>query len=303
LQDNFSGRAAIGLAGDDNLHVKVSPDGSSWLEALTIDAASGRIAFPAMGGPREVLTANRTYYVRPDGADSNSGLANTAGGAFLTIQKACDTVAALDLGIYDATVAVAAGSYAGFTLKSPVGAGTVSIIGDETTPANVVVTSAVRPVTLLTPGNFTVAGMKLVGTTSQDVYAEDGNLTLRNIEYAGTGANYRVYVAGRAKVWNAGAANKISTGGLGMWLSEAKIYLNNVTFTLGANVTFSAATATCRRAGSYMESVSFTFDLNGFAVTGQRYSVLGPAEIATGTGANHFPGSSAGSVSGGGQYS
>jgi hypothetical protein len=42
FQTGFSGRAEIGTAGDDQLHIKLSPDGSSWIEAATIDA-NGRL--------------------------------------------------------------------------------------------------------------------------------------------------------------------------------------------------------------------------------------------------------------------
>lgn len=41
-QTNFSGRAEMGLAGDDDFAIKVSPDGTSWTNALTVDAGSGR---------------------------------------------------------------------------------------------------------------------------------------------------------------------------------------------------------------------------------------------------------------------
>lgn len=47
FQTNYSGRAEIGLSGDDDLRVKVSPDGSAWREALRIDRASGRAFFPS----------------------------------------------------------------------------------------------------------------------------------------------------------------------------------------------------------------------------------------------------------------
>jgi hypothetical protein len=57
-QDNGSGRAEIGLTGDDALHVKVSPDGSAWTEALNIAQSSGlvtlpvgQLAFPATQNP------------------------------------------------------------------------------------------------------------------------------------------------------------------------------------------------------------------------------------------------------------
>src|SRR3569623_1696890 len=46
-QDNASGRAELGLTGDDALHLKVSPDGSSWIEALTVAQGSGLVSLPA----------------------------------------------------------------------------------------------------------------------------------------------------------------------------------------------------------------------------------------------------------------
>lgn len=38
-QTGFGGRAEIGLCGDDKLHVKVSPDGATWAEAMVVDGA------------------------------------------------------------------------------------------------------------------------------------------------------------------------------------------------------------------------------------------------------------------------
>ena len=40
-QTNWSGRAEMGLAGDDHWRLKVSPDGATWINALTVDAATG----------------------------------------------------------------------------------------------------------------------------------------------------------------------------------------------------------------------------------------------------------------------
>ena len=40
-QTNWSGRAEMGLAGDDNWRLKVSPDGATWINALTVSATTG----------------------------------------------------------------------------------------------------------------------------------------------------------------------------------------------------------------------------------------------------------------------
>jgi hypothetical protein len=46
-QTGFSGRAEIGLAGNDALSVKVSPDGSAWTTALSVTPATGAVSTPA----------------------------------------------------------------------------------------------------------------------------------------------------------------------------------------------------------------------------------------------------------------
>ena len=47
FQDSFSGRAEVGLVGDDSFHVKVSPDGATFYDALVVAAAGGRVTFLA----------------------------------------------------------------------------------------------------------------------------------------------------------------------------------------------------------------------------------------------------------------
>ncbi len=51
LQTDWSGRAEIGLTGDDNLHVKVSADGSTWTDAVTVDKATGRVGIAGASNP------------------------------------------------------------------------------------------------------------------------------------------------------------------------------------------------------------------------------------------------------------
>ncbi len=43
FQTGYSGRAEFGLSGDDDFHVKVSPDGAAWNEALIINRTSAAI--------------------------------------------------------------------------------------------------------------------------------------------------------------------------------------------------------------------------------------------------------------------
>jgi hypothetical protein len=45
FQTGFAGRAEFGLTGDDHWHVKVSANGSSWIDALTVKNDTGNVVF------------------------------------------------------------------------------------------------------------------------------------------------------------------------------------------------------------------------------------------------------------------
>ena len=93
---------------------------------------------------REKLIANRIYYVRTDGNDSNSGLSNTSTGAFLTLQRAWDIVSkTLDLGGWTATIQIGDGTYtAGVLATSDSVGGEIIFLGNAGTPTNVLVSVA-----------------------------------------------------------------------------------------------------------------------------------------------------------------
>jgi hypothetical protein len=59
-QTNFSGRAELGLTGDDDLHIKVSPDGSTWYEAFKAARASGLVTLA--GDPTSASHAATKQY-------------------------------------------------------------------------------------------------------------------------------------------------------------------------------------------------------------------------------------------------
>jgi len=67
FQSNWSGRAEVGLTGDDDFHFKVSPDGVIWHEAIRIDHDTGAVHMPAGGfGEGAVVT---TDYSAAKGTD------------------------------------------------------------------------------------------------------------------------------------------------------------------------------------------------------------------------------------------
>jgi hypothetical protein len=79
MQDGFSGRAELGLAGDDDFHLKVSADGSAWHEAMVAKRASGKVSFPAgLGGPFGAVAAPAIVLEEQQNATTSAGAYSTA---------------------------------------------------------------------------------------------------------------------------------------------------------------------------------------------------------------------------------
>lgn len=304
-QTNYSGRAELGLTGDDDFHFKVSADGSTWREAIKIDRATGKVTFPQSGGPREVLTANRTYYVRTDGSDSNTGLANTTGGAFLTLQKAWNVILTLDLAGFSVTIQVADGTYtAGIvTALAPLG-GAVIVRGNPTTPANVIIgTTSANCFGFSYKGpSVNVRGMTLQTTTSGSGIFAGSNCQVQfdNIVF-GACASFHISVNTGGQVINTGNYD-ISGSAVIHALAQSG---GQITLASGATVNitgtpaFSSSFAQAQ-SGSVVTSAGVTW--SGSA-TGVRYSATLNGVIQVfGAGATYFPGGTAGATATGGQY-
>ena len=251
------------------------------------------------GGGREVLTAARTYYVRTDGSDSNTGLANTADGAFLTGQKAINVIAGtLDLNNYNVTVQFAAGTYTGtMQFYYPwVGAGTVTFLGDATTPTNVVIsTTSAIGFDVWNKCVVTISGFKVQTTTGGSAVNVERGGVLSIVGLMEFGA-----AAGLAQLRVATGAVCIVTGNYTISGAAARhIYVTqngiltngSKTITVSGTPAFSTAFINVDIAGT-AQCATITF--SGSA-TGSRYKVESNGVIYTaGAGTTYFPGDAAG---------
>ena len=259
------------------------------------------INVPARVDVREKLVANRTYYVRSDGSDANNGLTNTAGGAFLTVQKAVDVCAqTIDFGGFTVAITLGAGSFAGWNFRAMVGLAGVTFLQVNGAGVTTIINSTIScagPLTMGLISNMHIAaGAANVGLNT----AGGGFLAVgAGVTY---GANVYLGAASGGSVINL-------TGG----------------FTVTASCTFgfyvstnskllAESFGTCTITGNPAWAGGFIYAENGSAVripgntftgasTGLRYQCVGNATIFTsGAGATYLPGSINGTPASGGQY-
>lgn len=279
---------------------------TSGLTATDVQAAIDELESLSGGGGREILSADRTYYVRSDGSDSNTGLVDSAGGAFLTMQYAVDLVLnTLEPLNYAVTIQVGAATRtAGVNLNQPWrGSNFLWVIGDTTTPSNCTINTTSDDCFAVTRGcsPVIIQGFRMTTTTSGSCirvweagskvyygFCEFGSCAAAHIDcglYGEAVANWNYTI-------NGSAVSHFHTGAPGMISSSA------ITVTLTGTPAFSAYFA--GTAGGFQVLHPITF--SGSA-TGKRFvSHKGGVIDAQGKTATFLPGSTAGTTDTGGEY-
>lgn len=250
----------------------------------------------SFGGGRLTLSADTTYYVRTDGSDSNTGLADTAGGAFATIAKALAVASALDTANFQLTIQVDAGTWTiavslprmvGGKLPILAGVGSTTIISTATDGA--IVNDGATP--------WVVKNLKIASSVGSGLTARNGGvISFSGIEF-GSCVSYQIVAFNFSAITCTGNYS-ISGGAVNHIEASGYVDVSLVTVTLTGTPAFS---------GSFIDAfsgrtrnVGLTF--SGSA-TGVRYSVEATGVINTnGGGANYFPGNAGGTNDGTGVY-
>lgn len=252
-------------------------------------------------GAREVLTAARTYYVRTDGNDANDGLSNTAAGAFLTIQKAIDTISGkLDMAGFAVTVQLADGTYtAGAVAKPFTGGNEVIIQGNAATPANVHVSPNGNAFTCDVPGmKLRVQNMKVSGGAGHALLTRNtGQIDYSNIEFGAS--NFHTACTDNGVIKAIGNYSISGAANCHHYAEGGRISVSGRTVTHLAALNYATAFARCSfLAGMFLTGNTYA----GSAATGKRYELSLNGVINAGGAPGYFPGNSDGTIASGGQY-
>lgn len=270
----------------------------------------GPLPFTAIGA-RERLTAARTYYYRSDGSDSNNGLTNTAGGAWLTNAHALDVITkTLDFG--GQTVTLLNGN--GFTdtnevfVNNPWVGGGIFVYDGGGGAVRVTGLHKAFLAYIVQPGGIVVQNVTLASDTFSCI--QNAGYGVVNVgvnvifdgcnEYDLEAANYGAVVAAAGATYTVHGSTVTQVGHLGANNGGTIIIAAaTINYTSGAQYATAMAVAVD---GGYIAGTP-TINLNGHTVTGTRFSVTVAGIINTiGCGITCFPGTLPGVIDNTGTY-
>lgn len=290
-------------------------DGSVLLDSDIISGAMDEYIYDGtkflMPGANATPALKRALTLYVNGAignDSNDGISNTSGHALASIQGAVNRAFSYGPGPYTVTVNVASGTYGPVVTPQQTGPNIV-VIGDEVTPANVVVSAGTSADAFAVHGanNVTARGLKVqTGTPGNDLAGfiayTGATLTTANTE-SGTvdGAVFEGFGGGAINVGAhkfSGDSRIMFWGNVNGSVSLQGVYTITTTIALGSACAQSTNNATLAASGS--TPPSFVNPSN--VTSGNRYIVTLNGIINTnGGGATFFPGGD-NIITTGGQY-
>jgi hypothetical protein len=222
------------------------------------------------------------------------------------VQQALDLAAALDTSVYDVTIQLAKSYYdtAGMLLKSAAGSGSITVIGDETTPSNVQVCIS-SGTNLFDATNqtmtFRLKGMQTIATgggTKRVILSSRAYVTFKNLDIS-TGFSVQLRAADTGILEFTG--NYTISGGASIHWQVVSGIIRGQGFTI--TLTGTPAFSTAFAQGLYAGVQNVQANTFSGAATGTRYSItMNSVCNVGGGGANYFPGNAAGSTATGGQY-
>ncbi|MBO4221941.1 hypothetical protein [Bradyrhizobium neotropicale] len=296
--------------------------------ALMYDGAAFQMVWASGGvsGMPVYLTAPKHLYV-----DANIGsdtaydgttaavVAGTIHGPFQTIQKAVNTCYLYNLNGFDITIHVANGAYTGnVVLGQTNGAGTVYLVGNNTTPSACTVTSTIQYgcAFVQTGGIYNLAGFRCaaLGTNALDgINCNGGRQYLSGtLQFGPCGRSH--FSAGYTgyQQFNLGLLVNVESGANAashLYAQQAAVlttlfpaignpwpalqFLGPVNFSVGFVQLFSLANS----------AVVYSSFAGVGSVTGPKFNVSTNAVcVVNGNGVSYYPGSTPGVVATGGQY-
>jgi hypothetical protein len=290
-------------------------DGTNW---QIIAGASRQV------GASAILQANVNWYVNgTTGNDTtldgtSATVTSATVGPFKTIQRAANEVLKYNMNGYDQYIWVADGTYTGpVNFQALNGSGIVYVVGNPTSPQNVMVAPAVAGATpyecafIQFDGTYHYSGFRLTTPALDGIAVTGGRAAASNLRFGacgryhiGTGYSGSTLGLSQGTFTVESGANAIAHIGTilaGLSTFPAQTPAQWPALNILGPVTFSGAFIQTIQLGiAQMKYATMTGAAN---VTGPKYSASGNGVVdSIGSGASYFPGSTAGALATGGQY-
>lgn len=167
FETNYSPRALLGLLGDDNFTIKVSPDGSAFTVAISIDKTTGAVTVAALtaNGAVALSPANANVVISPTGTGTVT-INPAAAGAMNNVNVGATTAGTGRFTTLTATGAVTLSPANANVAISPTGTGSVTISPAGALTINPTAASAINNCSIGATTASTVRGTTINATTA-----------------------------------------------------------------------------------------------------------------------------------------